>query len=381
MFMLSDIQLLERLVAFNSVSAAALQPIADFVQEYATKTGCRAWRQTYADGKKINLLLHRGPPGAGGLLLSGHLDVVPADEPNWTSDPFRLTQRDDRLYGRGVADMKGFIALALNVLGGIRDDQLAQPLALLLTADEEIGSLGAQYLAAQPPDVPLPRQALIGEPTSLRAVRMHKGHLRMRAHVAGKPAHSGFPHLGENAIERATDVLKALRSLAIDWQQERTPSSATFPDVPFPILNIGMIRGGSAVNIVPESCDIDFGVRLLPGQTTEWALWGIETRLAMLPGAVRAATTLDCRNDSPPMLCRAEAPLYLTMTELLQQTETYGVSFASDAGTLARMGLDCVLWGAGRIEDAHRADEFIDAAEWHQSRDLLERIIVRCCGK
>lgn len=377
--MLNDAELLARLVAFASVSAEPNIPIADFVHEYAERAGCRVWRQAYSDGRKINLLLQRGPQSAGGLLLSGHLDVVPAHEPGWESDPFQLAERKGRYVGRGVADMQAWVAQALNLVCEIPEPTLTRPLMLLLTADEEIGSIGAQRFAAAPPDFPLPSQALIGEPTSLRVVRMHKGHMRLRIRVAGKPAHSGYPHLGINAIEHATDVLTALRDIARRWNEVRLETSAQFPACPFPVLNIAMVSGGSAVNIIPDRCQIDFGVRLLPGQPSEWALNQIRSALSALPREVASAVAFEVGNDSPPMLCALDAPINRTLTNMLGQKETLGVSFASDAGTLQKLKMNCVLFGAGTIEDAHQANESIDIAEWRSGRELLAKIVHASC--
>ena len=379
MAMLSDTELLARLVAFASVSAEPNNSIADFVQEYGERAGCRTWRQTYSDGRKVNLLLMRGPQSGGGLLLSGHTDVVPAREPGWDSDPFVLAERNGRYFGRGVADMKAWVSQALNLICEIPERDLTQPLMLLLTADEEIGSIGAQRFAADPPRISLPKRALIGEPTGLQVVRMHKGHMRLRIRIAGKPAHSGYPQLGINAIERATDALAALRDLARRWREVRVASSDQFPACPFPVLNIAIVTGGSAVNIIPESCQVDFGVRLLPGQSAAWALDQIQSALAALEPDAAAAVTFEVGNDSPPMLCDPDAAINRELSELIGQKETLGISFASDAGTLQRIGMDCVLFGPGTIEDAHRANESIDIVEWKKGRELLAGIVQQTC--
>lgn len=376
---LTDRELLARLVAFDSRSASSNRPIADFVSGYAAALGLRVRQLPYQGGEKVNLLISRGPgDGPDGLLLSGHLDVVPADEGDWSSPPFELTERDGRFVGRGVADMKGFVALALNLLADAREAALRAPLQLLLTADEEIGSQGAQAFLRSWPG-PLPRNVLVGEPTQLRVVRMHKGHLRLRVRVGGRPAHSGYPHLGENAIERAGEVIAAFAALAREWRGVRTDTSEYFPDCPYPVLNLGTIRGGSAVNIVPDACVLMVGVRLLPGQPTDWALTAIGACLATLHPATRAATATELDNDSPPLLCPPTAPLAERAGGLLGQAESIGVSYASDAGTLAQRGLECVLLGPGHIGDAHRANESLDIAQWRASRAHYAALIHEFC--
>lgn len=376
----ADIALLAELVRFPSVSREPSRAIAAFAGERLESAGCRVWRQEYDDGRKLNLLARKGPERAGGLLLCAHLDVVPADEPGWSSDPFRLVERGGRLYGRGAADMKGFVALALNRLAAIRADQLHSPLALLLTSDEELGSLGAQaFVREWKGDFPLPRSVLVGEPTGLRVVRMHKGHLRVRVSVAGRPAHSGFPHLGQNAIERAGPVIAALSQLAAEMRRERTQTSEFFPECPYPVLNLGVIRGGQAVNVVPAVCELTLGIRLLPGQRSDEAVTRVRDALAELPQPVRAAVAVEVLNDSPPMLCDAGAPLNAGLAELLGQSETLGSLYASDAGTLSRLGLDCVLCGPGDMTDAHRPDESIAIDQLAAGDALLGRIIRRLC--
>lgn len=378
--LLADRDLLSRLVAFDSVSSRPNAPIADFLADYLADAGCRIWRDADERGEKVNLLIRRGPDGPGGLLLSGHVDVVPADEPDWTSDPFRLTERGGRLYGRGAADMKGFVALAVNTLAELDAAALRRPLALLLTCDEEVGCLGAQRFAARwDSEIPLPPDVLVGEPTLLRVVSMHKGHLKARITVTGKPAHSGYPHLGINAIERAVPVLANLTALRQELEAVRTPTSVYFAECPHPALNIGRIAGGSAVNIVPERCTIDFGVRLLPGQRTADFRPRLRACMDRLPAEIGAATTLEVLNDSPPLHCDPGATIHRELTALVGQHETLGVSYASDAGPLATLGLNCVLCGPGSIEDAHRADESIAIAQLQQARQLLDRIVRRMC--
>lgn len=377
---LSDQALLAKLVAFPSVSCDSSRPIADFVCEYATGAGCRIWRQEYDDARKSNVLVWRGPWRDGGLLLSGHLDVVPADETGWETPPFELTQCGDELRGRGSADMKGFVAQALNLLAAQRDDALRYPLALLLSSDEEVGSLGAQqFVSAWTNDVPLPRNAIIGEPTCQRVVRMHKGHLKLRLTVAGRAAHSGYPYLGISAIERAIPLLELLRGLRIELAEMRADVSEYFAECPYPALNIGLIAGGSAVNIIPDRCRIDLGVRLLPGQRSDEFIAKLETRLAQLPADIRDATTLEVVNDSPPMLCDKNAAMNIQMARLLKQCDTVGVDYASDAGTLQRLGVRCVLFGAGDIRRAHRANEGLPIREWETARGFLEQAIRKFC--
>lgn len=397
--MLDDRELLARLIEFDSVSANAAAPIADFAAGYLSDAGCGVWRQAYDAGRKVNILAWREParPPAdphAGLLLSGHVDVVPAGEPDWASDPFRLVERDGRFFGRGVADMKGWVALAMNRLARRSPETLHAPLGLLLTADEEIGSVGAQRFvstcnglcfreAAGGPAMggrgELPRACLVGEPTGLRVVRMHKGHLKGRVAATGRPAHSGYPHLGVNAIEIAGRALTRLVELSSQFRSERTDTSRYFPECPYPVLGVGMIRGGSAVNVVPANCEIDFGMRLLPGQQTDAICARIDHAINGIAVEAPGGLRWEVLNDSPPMLCREEAAIYRELCALVGQRETVSASYASDAGWLSTIGLECVLCGPGSIEDAHRANESIDIGQWREGGRVLDEIIDRVC--
>ncbi|NNF44638.1 MAG: acetylornithine deacetylase [Phycisphaerales bacterium] len=368
---LSDRGLLARLVAFDSVSSRPNRPIADFLCAYLEDAGVRVERDEHDGGAKVNVRAAVGPdpgPTRDGLLLCGHLDVVPADEPEWDGDPFTLRAAGDRLYGRGTTDMKGFVALAVNRLCAAADTHAA-PLVLLLTCDEEVGGIGAQRLSARWGPERWPRATVIGEPTQLRVVRMHKGHLKLRVTVEGRAAHSGSPQLGINAIARATPVLSALDALRATLAGERAPASVFFPEVPAPVLNIGRIEGGSAVNVVPDRCVIDVGVRLLPGAS-------VPAFLERFEASVGDDARVEVVNDNPPMESAAGTPLDTCARSLVDQTESIGVSFASDGGVLQRdLGCVCILFGPGDMAVAHRPNEYLETAELTRGAALLEQLV------
>lgn len=381
----SDHDLLARLVEFDSVSDRPERPIAEYVCSYLDRPGIDVEHQDSPDGSRLNVLARVGPARARdrkGLVLSGHLDVVPADEPGWQTDPFRLQERSGRLYGRGACDMKGSVALAMNIAVEAAATDLRHPLVLLFSYDEELGSLGAQHFCAAREDGDaLPRRAVIGEPTSLRAVRMHKGHLKIRVTVEGRAAHSGTPHLGRNAIERAGDVLAVLRSVRRDLESERVVTSAFFEDVPYPVLNVGRIRGGDAVNVVPDRCTIDLGVRLLPGQDSGPVIERLATEImaAAGPDADQPAR-VEVMNENPPMLLDESSDLYGSFRTLLDQDASFGVSFASDAGVLQRdLGIDCVLFGPGSMDVAHKPNEYVPIDELARARETLAALVKLQC--
>ncbi len=377
--LLTDRDLLGRLVGFDSTSTSSNLPIADFVCDYLDRPGVTIVRQPGPDESKVNVVAIAGPQESeGGLLLAGHLDVVPARESGWDSDPFRLTEIDGTYVGRGACDMKGSIALAMNIFAAADPESLNRPLALLLTYDEELGSLGAQHFASMwPDDQPLPGNVVVGEPTSLRAVRMHKGHLWLQAIVLGKAAHSGAPHLGQNAVEAGARVVTALSRLAVVFKQKRSDNSRYFSTVPFAVLNIGRINGGEAVNVIPDRCVIDVGLRLMPGMNTSAAVEWV--RDAVVKADPQSRLTLTVCNDNPPMLLADDAAIHQTLCEYLGQSQSYGVSFASDAGVLSELGMECVLFGPGSIEVAHKPNEFVPIEELTRCREILEHLVRSFC--
>ena len=397
--LLSDLDLLRRLVAIDSTSAISNLPIAHELANYCDGAAVELLHSP--DGAKANLLIRFGPEGDGGLILSGHMDAVPATETNWESDPFTLTERDDRYVGRGTADMKGFLAVATNA--ALASQSLRKPLYLLFTYDEEVGTLGAkQFVATWDRARPLPRHCIIGEPTSFRPVRAHKGHLKLRFTVTGKSAHSGYPHLGENAIEKARPLLDALSNLRRELESEPIEHAELFADAPYVPLNIATIHGGSAVNIVPDRCVIEVGIRLLPGMTAASMLTrareAIGGRASRPPGpgcpapddSDRARRPLDAGGtpaplieivgESPPMLLDRSSEIYQAVQPHATKGRPESVSFASDAGWLQSLGIDCLIFGPGAIEVAHQANEFTPKDEFHRARAILRELIARFCA-
>jgi acetylornithine deacetylase len=291
-----------------------------------------------------------------------------------------MIEANGRFIGRGTCDMKGSVALAMNALIEASAKSLKHPLVVLLSYDEEVGSLGAARTAEKwGSREPLPPNVVIGEPTSLKAVRMHKGHLKLKVTIKGKAAHSGTPQLGVNAIELATRVLERLVKLKDQLETEHCETSKFFPDVPFVALNIARITGGDAINVVPDRCVIDLGVRPLPGVESQPLIERVQD--AVTKAHVPAESLkFEVVNDSPPMLLREDAPVYRTLREMLSQKQSLGVSFSTDGGVLTRrMGLECVLFGPGSMATAHQANESLPIAEFERAAPILRRLVQRLC--
>lgn len=381
MALLSDSKLLARLVGFDTTSRNSNLPLADFLCDYLDRPGVRIARNPSADGRKANLVVWIGPEPSGdrrGIVLSGHMDVVPAEEDGWRNDPFTLSDEGDRWVARGSCDMKGFLAVAANLAAEASPERWRAPLALVFTYDEEVGTLGAKRLTESFPEAgALPRSAIIGEPTSLRVARTHKGHFKMRATLHGVSAHSGYPHLGVNAIEPAGRVIVALSRLRQELEAETPANRELFPEVPYVPLNVGTVQGGSAINVVPDRCAVELGVRPLPGIASEELAERVER-------AVRAAASplepeIEMLSDSPPMLLDEGSPIHRHLCGLVGQTAGASVSFATDAGWLQRLGMDCAIFGPGSIEVAHKPNEYVPKDELAAARELLERTIQQFC--
>jgi acetylornithine deacetylase len=380
---LTDVDLLARLVAFDTTSRRSNLPLARFLADYLDRPGVEVAELPSPDGEKANLLVRVGPPldlspdpeERPGLVLSGHMDVVPADDRDrWETDPFLLADRGDRLAARGACDMKGFLALAANLAAEADPDRLRAPLVLVLTYDEEVGCLGAGELVRSHGGggPALPRAAVIGEPTELRVVRHHKGHLKMGLTYRGVSAHSAYPHLGRSAIEAAAEGVRALAGLRRELESERVETSRHFPDAPFATLNVGTIRGGAAVNVVPDRCVLEVGVRLLPGMA-------VDAVVARVRAAVGEEPELEVQSLAPPLSAAADAPVLRELLDLTGQEEAGAVSYATDAGWLAELGLDCAIFGPGSIEVAHKPNESVPKADLVRARKVLEALIERFC--
>lgn len=379
---LSDRDLLARLVAFDTTSSNSNLPLADFLCEYLDRPGVRIHRDAPGDQPKANLIVEIGPPADAatrrGLVLSGHMDVVPAGD-GWTTPPFELRERGGALFARGAADMKGFLAVAANLAAEVDPAALRQPLVLVLTYDEELGTLGAAHLHGHwPAGHPLPREAIVGEPTELLPVRLHKGHLKARFTFRGVSAHSAYPHLGKNAIEPAGRLIVVLAALGRELLDERWPSSASFRETPGPSLNVARVEGGTAINVVPERCVVDVGVRLLPGMNAGAVAQQLQEAAEAAAGVAEDMPEWELLSVSHPMELAADKPLFRELCALAGGAGD-AADYATDAGWLQKMGMECVLFGPGSIRVAHKPDEHVPIADLAAARGVLERLIASRC--
>lgn len=323
---------------------------------------------------KANLIATLGPlvPGEG-LVLSGHTDTVPYDE-GWTFDPLRLCEREGRLYGLGTADMKSFFALVLAAIQPLERARLRRPLIVLATCDEESTMDGARLVAEA--GLPAGRFAVIGEPTGLKPIRMHKGVLMEKVTVLGRSSHASNPALGANALEGMVEVLKALLAWRDEWTKLRHPGF----EVPFPTLNLGAIAGGDSPNRICGHCQALLDFRLLPGMAPEAVREELKRRveqaLAALPKLRAQVEPLF--SGLPAFETPADAAL-VRLCEALTGQAAGAVAFGTEAPYLASLGLETVILGPGSIDQAHRPDEFLPLAQIEPTIALLRRLIEHHC--
>lgn len=322
---------------------------------------------------KVNLLASLGR-GTGGLVLAGHLDTVPFDEGAWHSDPFQLTERDGRLYGLGTSDMKSFLALAIEAASGFGPKTLKQPLIILGTADEEITLAGARALAAA--GRPQARHAVIGEPTGLKPVRIHKGNLAEGIRVLGKGGHSSNPAMGLNAVEGMQRVIQAV--LALRDELATGPLNDAFC-VPHSTLSTGCIHGGDSHNRIPASCELRVDLRLLPGVD----LASLRTDFRRRAKSALAGTDFRIEFESLYPGCPAfETPATAQIVKACEEMTGHAagaVDFATEGALFNGMGIQTVVLGPGNIEQAHQPDEYLALDRIEPTVGLLRQLIRKFC--
>ena len=322
---------------------------------------------------KANLIATLGR-GSGGLILSGHTDTVPCNESLWSQNPFALTERDNRLYGLGTCDMKSFLVLAMEAARGLKPEQLKQPLIILATADEESTMAGARELLKQ--QKPKARYAVIGEPTGLTPLHMHKGIMMERITITGQSGHSSNPALGRNAMDAMHRVMDELMTLREEWKQQYNNPGFT---VPMPTLNLGCIHGGDNPNRICETCSLEFDVRVLPGMESEAIRQDIFNRAH--PVAKALGVSFDFSPITPsiePFQCREGSDLIKACEKLTGHNST-SAAFATEAPFLNKMGIDTIVLGPGDIAQAHQPDEFLAMNTIEPTIKLLQGLINRFC--
>jgi acetylornithine deacetylase len=374
------LEMIHELIATPSISSVnpdfdqSNRPVIDLLANWLTGLGYAVEVLPVGDsGDKANLIATLGS-GPGGLVLAGHTDTVPYDEGRWHYDPFKLTEANGRLYGLGTSDMKAFLALAIAAASSFSPRQFGEPLIIVATADEESSMAGARALVdAQRPQA---RYAVIGEPTGLRPIRMHKGIFMESIHLEGRSGHSSDPALGNSALEGMRKVLDELVQWRLELQaQNRNPLFK----VPVPTLNLGYIHGGDNPNRICADCELHIDIRTLPGMEIDALLSAMQSRLRdAVAGSGLELTCSALIEGTPPMDTPAASEI-VRSTEELTGYEATSAAFGTEGPYFNQMGISTVILGPGDIDQAHQPDEYLAADRIVPGIDLLRKLIRRFC--
>jgi len=373
------IGLLERLVGFDSESDKSNLPLIDFVEGHLAERGVDVLRSPNKTGDKAALLATIGPKVEGGIVLSGHTDVVPVIDQEWTGDPFKLRGQNGRLYARGACDMKGFDAIALAMIPYFQAADLRRPVHILLSYDEETTCLGSvDFIDRFGKDLPRPAAVIVGEPTMMEVVDAHKSIATFWTTVIGLEAHSSNPALGANAVATACEIVTEIYRLA-DAYQTAARRSPRF-DPPYSTLHVGTIRGGTARNILARECSFHWEFRGVPGDSMREALQAIEDyvvgvalpRLTRYVQGPRIDTVLEV--DIPGLLAQSGSAAETLAMKLTGSNHTRAAAFATEAGQFQSAGLPTIVCGPGAIEQAHKPDEFIETSQIEACIGFMQRL-------
>lgn len=375
--MLTSREILEQLISYPSVSSESNLPIIGWIEGYLLALGFSCHRIPDASGQKAGLLAQIGPMGDGGVLLSAHSDVVPVAGQDWSQDPFTLTERDGRLYGRGTADMKGFLASALAAAATAADADLAAPFRIAVSYDEELGCLGIRAMIDQlVPMLGRPDYCIVGEPTNLGIATGHKGKAAYRAICYGEAGHSAMAPRFVNALHLAASLVGVLRAeqdrLLADGMQD-----AAF-DVPSATVHAGKLWGGVALNIVPDRALLEFEIRHLAGESADEILARIQAgadAIAASVGNSAGRIEIVAFNAYPALETALGAPVVAKVSSLLDAPRLTKVSFGTEAGFYAALGIPTVVCGPGSMQQGHQPDEFIEVSQLDQCDAMLSRVV------
>ncbi|WP_227270350.1 acetylornithine deacetylase [Roseobacter weihaiensis] len=383
---LPPLEIMRHLVAFPTVSRDTNLPLIDWVEAYLASHGITAHRHLHPDQPKAALFAHVGPWEEGAIVLSGHTDVVPVDGQPWDSDPFEVTERNGKYYGRGTCDMKGFDALAIWALVEAKYSGLSRPLQIALSFDEEIGCTGAPpMIAAMQPVLPKGAAVIVGEPSMMQAVSGHKGGTGFDTHVRGFEVHSSLLDRGVNAIMYGAKL--------IDWANEVNAANRSAPpgplaaafDPPYTTAHVGVIEGGTAHNITAKDCRFAMDFRVVPGE--EKAEWEARYRekvaqVQALMQAVVPETRIEIseRFDVPALAPEVEGAAEALVRSLTGDNAVHVVSYATEAGQFQEAGYSAVICGPGDIAQAHQPNEYISKAQFEAGHGFMQRLVARLCA-
>ena len=372
-------EMLAKLVAFDTVSSKSNLELITFVADYLDRHGVASTLVHNDQKTKADLFATIGPREPNGVALSGHSDVVPVGGQEWTSEPFTLVQRDGRMFGRGTSDMKGFIAAVLSAVPVFTEAKPRRPIHIVLSYDEEVGCLGIRPLLAKlGRELPKPAIAIIGEPTEMKTVTVHKGIYGFETTVHGVAAHSSAPGHGVNAIAYGADIVAHLGATAGKWRRDGLLDDRFDP--PFTSLNIGLIDGGNALNIIPAHCTIRWEIRPIPAADPDRLRDEIEHHISASILPRLRAENPDTRITTRPLAAvpgldtPEDAPAVRLASRLTGANRNYAVSYAAEAGLFQQKDISAVICGPGNIAQAHQPDEWLSEEQLALCAAFLQRL-------
>ncbi|WP_432448336.1 acetylornithine deacetylase [Aliiroseovarius marinus] len=372
-------RILKDLIAFPTVSADSNLAMISYMEDHLETCGARVEVFHDPTGQKANLFATLGPDVDGGLVLSGHSDVVPVTDQDWSSDPFEMVERDGRLYGRGTCDMKGFIAATLAMAPHFARTPRSSPIHFAFTYDEETGCIGAGHLAQSLSERGIrPSMAIIGEPTMMRIIEGHKGCYEYSTHFQGLEGHGSAPDLGVNAVEYAVRYVARLLELR-DQLKAKAPEDSRF-DPPWTTLNVGALHGGSVHNVIAPKAKVDWEMRPVQNSDAQYVKQAIDTYCTdtLLPAmqAVYPDASIETEiiGEVAGLIPVDGNEAKRILTELTGANSADVVPFGTEAGIFQKLGMDVVVCGPGSIEQAHKADEFLEIDQLSQCLELLKKI-------
>jgi len=381
-----DLMELERsLIGFDTVSHNSNLALVDWLSEHLKGLGAKVEYFTNEDGSKANIFATLGATDVPGLMLAGHMDVVPVEGQAWNSDPFTLLEDGGRLYGRGTADMKSFIAQSMVAAEAVRNRKLKLPIHLVYTYDEEVGCVGAERMMKQLAEQNhlMPKCAVVGEPTNFQVFRMHKGFHSARVTVKGVEGHSSKPSMGANAIYPATKVIQRLMEVESERQSHR--SMEEFFEMPYTTLNVGILNGGIAVNIIPNHAELRFEYRTMPGEDPDYVFNQVAgyVKEVLLPDFRKQQPEVDIQVEQTgrgaPMMTPEGAEIEAIALALTGHERSSAAPYYTEGALYNEAGIPSVICGPGDIDQAHRPNEFVTREQLEGGLPFLAKLIERVC--
>ena len=381
-----SIELIEKLISFDTTSRESNLEIISFIQDYLNDLGIDSQLVHNEEGTKANLYATVGDANASGVMLSGHTDAVPIDGQEWDTNPFEVTRKGNRLYGRGTSDMKSFVAITLAQLPKFQARGLKTPIHLAFSYDEEVGCIGVRRLIKIIKDMPVkPAMCIVGEPTSMQVITGHKGKRSYRVHVRGLEAHSSLAPHGVNAIEYASRLIAFLSDLAARIA-DKGPHDELY-DVPHTTVHTGTIQGGTQLNIVPKDCVFEYEFRYVDQQDPQALEDKIRAfardELAPQMHAISSDTGINIElvNDMPGLEMDVDAEVVTFVKALAERNDHAKVAFGTEAGLFhQRANIPTVVCGPGSIDQAHKPNEFIEMEQIDACEAFLDRLMDRVCA-